>query len=200
MHWWKPGLYDPNGEVFSALAVHGLTHQVETLMDTYTWIRTLGYMGQASTDYYNDGGTGHAQAWGRNFCIGNGMMFHGKYGNHYVSQRNEGTFASIDGGMDAVGWGIIPYHAELDGRGQGPDEERSSSDSYKLVIFILIIIHGMLWIMINGSNMIQKLCLHFLSPYGDQNRGDDIRIVRVCDFSKGCRMKTQFVGYDVDTA
>ena len=195
---WKPGLYDPNGE---SLFGTGGSWSNPPGGDTYGYIymdSDAWLYGSASTDYYNDGGTGHAQAWGRNFCIGNGMMFHGKYGNHYTSQRNEGTFASIDGGMDAVGWGIIPYHAELDGRGQGPDEERSSSDSTG---YLHTDYHP--WHVMDYDKWFQYDHDHFPalpSPYEDQNRGDDIRIVRVCDFSKGCRMKTQFVGYDVDTA
>ena len=111
------------------------------------------------------------------------MMFHGKYGNHYTSQRNEGTFASIDGGMDAVGWGIIPYHAELDGRGQGPDEERSSSSSDG---YLHTDYHP--WHVMDYDKWFQYDPDHFPalpSPYEDQNRGDDIRIVRVCDFSIG---------------
>lgn len=202
---WYPGIYDPNG---TPLLGYGGSWSNPPGGNTYGYV----YMdsdpwlyGTASTDYWNDGGTGHAYTWGRNFCIGNGMMFFGKYGDHYASQRNEGTFSSVDGGMDAVGWGIIAYHAEIDGRGQAPSDERVSS--YSSSSGWTIDDRGYLstdyhpWHVMDYDKWFQydPSALPALPNANTGYRADDKWILRICDFSKGCRMKTQFVGYDVDT-
>jgi hypothetical protein len=205
---WDPGKYVDDGQgIFGGGSWY--TVQGRSSWNTYLGIDSDPWLyGSASTDYYNDGGLGHAQAWGRNFCVGNGMMFFGKFGDMYF-QRNEGTFSSVDGGHDAVGWGIIPYHAEQDGKGQGPDQERivdSSETFYSPDGYLPTDYHP--WHVLDYDKWFQYDPEVFPAMpdaedgelhLGNPTQASDKWILRVCDFAKGCRMRTQISGYDVDT-
>tara|TARA_Y100000401_G_scaffold109077_1_gene104942 strand:- start:422 stop:3055 length:2634 start_codon:yes stop_codon:yes gene_type:complete len=199
---WNPQNYDPDdpwhtvGGTWSDIP--GNANMYGIGMDADPWL-----YGEASTDYYNDGGVGHSQVWGRNICIGNGMMFFGKYGDTY-NHRNEGTFSSIDGGHDAVGWGIIPYHGEQDGKFQGPDHEREvdpEATFFEEQGYVPTDLHP--WHVMDYDKWFQYDPEPF-PALPEQNDGDssgpaqDKWILRIVDMAKGCRMKTSLVAYDVD--
>ena len=200
MHWY-PGYYDhstPSSTGYGGTWTNPSGYSTGIRMGSYAWL-----YGTASDDYWNDGGLGHCQVWGRNFCVGNGMMFFGKYGSTY-SHSNEGTFSSIDGGHDAIGWGIIPYHAEQDGKGQGPDQERVSDPDetfYKPDGYLPTDLHP--WHVMDYDKWFQYDPEH-LPSLSDARDGDgggqatDKWMIRIVDMAKGCRMKTTIGAFDVD--